>query len=182
MAEASQTVVYVAVRHAGCAGGDVAQVALNAVRGAIAAMCEVGGDVERTTSQAMRGALQGAGELGETVARAVKEVLDTEVEGTTTLQAGGAKRLPPPRRTQRPMNKADRVTRIAKDADLTKRQSEKVLDVLLESIQIALSRGKPVTLVGFGTFSVMARAARKGRNPRAQDPEVPGGEGFAGGH
>jgi DNA-binding protein HU-beta len=64
------------------------------------------------------------------------------------------------------MNKADRVTRIAKDADLTKRQSEKVLDVPLESIQIALSRGKPVTLVGFGTFSVMARAARKGRNRR----------------
>jgi DNA-binding protein HU-beta len=59
------------------------------------------------------------------------------------------------------MNKADLVTRIAKDADLTKRQSEKVLDVLLESIQIALSRGESVTLVGFGTFSVMARAARK---------------------
>jgi DNA-binding protein HU-beta len=120
----------------------------------------------------MRGALQGAGELGETVAHAVKAVLDTEVEGATTLQAGDAKRPPPPRRTSRPMNKADLVTWIAKDADLTKRQSEKVLDVLLESIQIALRRGESVTLVGFGTFSVMAHAARKGRNPHTGEEIV----------
>jgi DNA-binding protein HU-beta len=64
------------------------------------------------------------------------------------------------------MNKADLVTRMVKDADLTKRQAEKVVDVLLEHIQTALSRGEHVTLVGFGTFSVMARAARKGHNPR----------------
>jgi DNA-binding protein HU-beta len=64
------------------------------------------------------------------------------------------------------MNKADLVARVAQDADLTKRQAEKVVDVLLESIQTALSRGERITVVGFGTFSVMARAAGKGRNPR----------------
>ena len=55
---------------------------------------------------------------------------------------------------------------MAQEAELTKRQAEQVLDVLLEGIQTALSRGESVTVVGFGTFSVLARAGRKGRNPR----------------
>jgi DNA-binding protein HU-beta len=72
------------------------------------------------------------------------------------------------------MNKADLVIRIAQDAALTKRQAEKVVDVFLESIQTALSRGEPVTVVGFGRFSVLARAGRKGRNPRTgQDIVIP---------
>jgi DNA-binding protein HU-beta len=64
------------------------------------------------------------------------------------------------------MNKAELVARIAKDAALTKRQSEKVLDALMGSIQDALSNGEKITLMGFGTFSAMSRAARTGRNPR----------------
>ena len=64
------------------------------------------------------------------------------------------------------MNKADLVARIAQDASLTKRQSAKVLEALMGSVQEALQKGDHVTLVGFGTFSVMSRAARTGRNPR----------------
>jgi DNA-binding protein HU-beta len=64
------------------------------------------------------------------------------------------------------MNKADLVARIAKEAALTKRQSEKMLEALMGSIQDALSKGEKITLVGFGTFSAMARSARTGRNPR----------------
>jgi DNA-binding protein HU-beta len=64
------------------------------------------------------------------------------------------------------MNRADLVTRISQDADITKREAEKALNALVDSVQEALSKGDSVTLVGFGTFSVMSRAARKGRNPQ----------------
>ena len=64
------------------------------------------------------------------------------------------------------MNRADLITRMAKDAELTKRQAEKALNALVDSVQEALSKGDSVTLVVFGTFTVMARAARKGRNPQ----------------
>jgi len=64
------------------------------------------------------------------------------------------------------MNKSDLVAKIAKDVEITKRQAERTLDVLMDSVQEALSKGDSVTLVGFGTFSVISRAARKGRNPQ----------------
>jgi DNA-binding protein HU-beta len=64
------------------------------------------------------------------------------------------------------MNRADLVTKISRDAEITKRQAEKALNSLVDSVQDALSKGDSVTLVGFGTFSVMSRAARKGRNPQ----------------
>ena len=72
------------------------------------------------------------------------------------------------------MTKAELVARMAHDAGLTKRQAEQVVDTLLDSIQTALSRGESLSLVGFGRFSVLARAARKGRNPRTgQDIMIP---------
>jgi nucleoid DNA-binding protein len=64
------------------------------------------------------------------------------------------------------MTKAELITRIATDASLTRRQAEQAVEAFLAQIQAALSRGEPVTLVGFGSFSVQTRAARKGRNPR----------------
>jgi DNA-binding protein HU-beta len=64
------------------------------------------------------------------------------------------------------MTKAELMTRIAQDASLTRRQAEQAVEAFLAQIQAALSRGEPVTLMGFGSFSVQARAARKGRNPR----------------
>jgi DNA-binding protein HU-beta len=68
------------------------------------------------------------------------------------------------------MTKAELITRIAKDAALTKRQSEKVVDALLASVQDALRKGEKMTLVGFGTFSAMSQKARTGRNPRTGQP------------
>jgi DNA-binding protein HU-beta len=64
------------------------------------------------------------------------------------------------------MTKTDLVTRIAKDAALTKRQAAKALQAMLASVQDAMSHGEKVKLMGFGTFAVRARAARSGRNPR----------------
>jgi DNA-binding protein HU-beta len=64
------------------------------------------------------------------------------------------------------MTKAELVARVAKDAALTKRQSQKILHTIIRSVQEALRQGDHVTLVGFGTFGVRARAARKGRHPR----------------
>jgi DNA-binding protein HU-beta len=63
------------------------------------------------------------------------------------------------------MNKADLMTRIAKDAEITKRQAAKALDALMDGMQEALSKGDRITLMGFGTLSVVSRSARNGRNP-----------------
>jgi len=63
------------------------------------------------------------------------------------------------------MNKAELVEAIAKKTGGTKAAVESTLDALMETVTGALSRGDSVALVGFGTFSVSRRAARKGRNP-----------------
>ncbi len=64
------------------------------------------------------------------------------------------------------MNKAELVTSVAAKSGLSKKDAEKAIDSTIESIQDALGQGDKVTLVGFGTFEVRDRAARKGRNPQ----------------
>jgi len=64
------------------------------------------------------------------------------------------------------MNKQDLVVSIAAKTELTKKDSEKVLDAVVESITDALAKGEKVQLIGFGGFEVRERAARKGRNPQ----------------
>jgi DNA-binding protein HU-beta len=64
------------------------------------------------------------------------------------------------------MTKEDMVGRIAKEADISKAKAGKALDAVLGGITSELKRGRKVTFVGFGTFQVTKRAARKGRNPR----------------
>ncbi len=64
------------------------------------------------------------------------------------------------------MNKAELIESIANSADLSKASAGRILAAAIESITKALKKGDTVTLVGFGTFSVRNRAARKGRNPR----------------
>jgi DNA-binding protein HU-beta len=63
------------------------------------------------------------------------------------------------------MNKAELVEAIAKRTSSTKASVETTLDALMETVTTSLSKGDPVALIGFGTFSVSKRAARKGRNP-----------------
>jgi DNA-binding protein HU-beta len=65
------------------------------------------------------------------------------------------------------MNKGDLIDKIAKDAGLTKSQASAALASVLKGIGSALKKeGDRVTLVGFGTFAVTKRSARKGRNPK----------------
>ena len=64
------------------------------------------------------------------------------------------------------MNKGELIDKIAKDAKVTKSQAGDTLDSFINAVGATLSKGGKVTLVGFGTFSVSKRAARKGRNPQ----------------
>lgn len=64
------------------------------------------------------------------------------------------------------MNKAELIAQVAEKSDMTKKDAEKAVNAVLATIEEALSRGDKVQLVGFGTFEVRERAARKGRNPQ----------------
>jgi len=72
------------------------------------------------------------------------------------------------------MNKTELIERIANDSEMTKADSEKVLNSILSTITDAVATGDKVTLIGFGTFSVSDRAARRGRNPQTgQSIQIP---------
>ena len=64
------------------------------------------------------------------------------------------------------LNKSDLVEAIAEGAELSKVQAERALSSVLESVTKTLTKGGNVTLIGFGSFSVQKRKARKGKNPR----------------
>ncbi len=64
------------------------------------------------------------------------------------------------------MNKAELIDAIAAESGLTKVDSRKALDAFIAATTDAVKKGDKVTLVGFGTFSVVSKQARKGRNPR----------------
>ncbi|MCS7198760.1 MAG: HU family DNA-binding protein [Caldimicrobium sp.] len=68
------------------------------------------------------------------------------------------------------MNKADLVKRMAEIAGTTKANAERLLDAFMEAVTEAISKEDRVVLVGFGTFQVVKRAARNGRNPRTGEP------------
>ena len=63
------------------------------------------------------------------------------------------------------MNKAELIEAIATEADLTKADAGKFLDATIAAIVKAVAKNDPVTLIGFGSFKSVKRAARKGRNP-----------------
>ncbi len=64
------------------------------------------------------------------------------------------------------MTKTELVEKISVGCGCKKADAAKALDTVMESIKIALKKGQKVSLVGFGTFYVSKRKARKGRNPR----------------
>ena len=64
------------------------------------------------------------------------------------------------------MNKADLVEKVTNQTGLTKKASGEAIDAITSVISDALAREERVTLVGFGTFQVMERKARRGRNPQ----------------
>ncbi len=64
------------------------------------------------------------------------------------------------------MTKAELVAVMAQDADISKAASAKVLDSYIETVTKELKKNGKLGLVGFGTFSVVKRKARTGRNPQ----------------
>lgn len=68
------------------------------------------------------------------------------------------------------MTKAELITAVAEKSELTKKDSDKAVTAVIDAITEALVSGDKVSLVGFGTFEVKSRAARKGINPRTKEP------------
>ena len=64
------------------------------------------------------------------------------------------------------MNKQELVGEVAGQTGLTKKASREAVDTVTSTITDSLAQGEKVTLVGFGTFQVMQRKARNGRNPQ----------------
>jgi DNA-binding protein HU-beta len=64
------------------------------------------------------------------------------------------------------VNKAELIDAVAESTDLPKASATRAVDAVLETITGVLQSGNSVSLVGFGAFTVKARAARVGRNPK----------------
>jgi len=63
------------------------------------------------------------------------------------------------------MNKSELVSKVADKAQVSKKDTEKVVNAVFESISSALDEGDKVQIIGFGTFEVRSRKEREGRNP-----------------
>ena len=68
--------------------------------------------------------------------------------------------------TEEVLTKTELIKAIAEEASLTKVDAEKTVKAFLDAVTDCLVKGDKLTLVGFGTFSTAARAARKGQNPQ----------------
>ena len=68
------------------------------------------------------------------------------------------------------MTKADLVEDVARAAELTKKDAEKLVELVFECIIDSLNRGEKIELRGFGSFRVRERGARRGRNPKTGAP------------
>ncbi len=68
------------------------------------------------------------------------------------------------------MTKAELVEDVAKAAELTKKDAERLVEIVFESIIDTLNKGEKIELRGFGSFRVRERGARRGRNPKTGDP------------
>jgi DNA-binding protein HU-beta len=66
------------------------------------------------------------------------------------------------------MTKAELISAVAQKTGMSKKDSDKMIAAVLDTVTEALVGGDKVSLVGFGTFEVKSRAARKGINPRTK--------------
>jgi DNA-binding protein HU-beta len=64
------------------------------------------------------------------------------------------------------MTKTELIAKMAKDLEISKKKAGAALDCTLSSIKEAVCAGQPVTFIGFGSFKMVERASRQGRNPR----------------
>ena len=67
------------------------------------------------------------------------------------------------------MNKSDLVAIVAEKMEVTKKDAEVSLNAVVEAITESLVKGEKIQLIGFGSFEVRKRAARKGRNPQTNE-------------
>ncbi len=67
------------------------------------------------------------------------------------------------------MNKAELINATAEKSGLSKKDSEKAINALIETITDSMKKGEKVQLVGFGVFEVKERPERMGRNPRTKE-------------
>ena len=67
------------------------------------------------------------------------------------------------------MNKTELIAAVAEAAEVSKKDSEKVLKAFVDVVTEELKKGEKVQLVGFGTFEVTERAAREGINPHTKE-------------
>ncbi|MEN8905499.1 MAG: HU family DNA-binding protein [Clostridiales bacterium] len=67
------------------------------------------------------------------------------------------------------MNKAELISAIAQKSELSKKDSEEALNAIMRSIEEVLKKGEKLSLVGFGSFEVKKRKARKGMNPQTKE-------------
>ena len=72
------------------------------------------------------------------------------------------------------MTRTELVANVAEKANITKKDADKVLSAVFETIQQALVEGDKVQVIGFGTFEIRNRSARKGRNPQTgEEIDIP---------
>ena len=67
------------------------------------------------------------------------------------------------------MNKGELIDKIAKDAKISKVQASNSLNSAIDGVVSTLRKGNKVTLVGFGTFAISQRKARRGHNPHTAE-------------
>ncbi|NPA79825.1 MAG: HU family DNA-binding protein [Thermotogae bacterium] len=70
------------------------------------------------------------------------------------------------------MTKEELVAYVAKKAGLKKADAYRAVNAFIDAVKDALAKGRGVRLVGFGSFSVRKRAARRSRNPRTGEPII----------
>ena len=70
------------------------------------------------------------------------------------------------------MNKTELVNAVAEKADFSKKDADKAVAAVLDSITDALAQGDKVQIVGLGTFEVRARAEKQGRNPKTGEAMI----------
>ena len=72
------------------------------------------------------------------------------------------------------MNKTELINAVAEKTGLSKKDSDKAVNAVVDSIVEAMKAGEKVTIIGFGAFEVKERGARVGRNPRTKEEiEIP---------
>ena len=72
------------------------------------------------------------------------------------------------------MNKLELIQEVSERTGLAKKDAEKAVNAVLDTVADTLAQGDKVQLVGFGSFEIKARDARMGRNPKTKEPiEIP---------